>query len=211
MLLPSSLSYWQPLICSLYLRVCFFFVIFTIFTFYILHIKYVQYLSFLWLISLNNTLQAHPCCKWHIFILSYVWIVFHCIRIYIYMYIYIHTHIQDVIYIYSHTHKCLCSVAKLHLTLCNLMNCSTPGFSVLHYLLEFAQIHVYWVSEANLLISSSATPSSFCLQSFPPSESFLMSRLFVTRGQSIGASASVSVLPMNIKDWYPLGLTGLIP
>ena len=59
-------------------------------------------------------------------------------------------------------------------------------------------------------ISSSAVPSFFCLQSFPTSGSFPMSRLFRTPGQSIGTSALTSVLPMNIQDWFPLGLTGLI-
>ena len=59
-------------------------------------------------------------------------------------------------------------------------------------------------------ISSSAASVSFCLQSFPASGSFPVSRLFVSGGQSIGASASASVLPMNIQDWFPLGLTGLI-
>ena len=61
-----------------------------------------------------------------------------------------------------------------------------------------------------LTISSSATPCSFCLQSFPASESFPMSRLFVSGGKSISASASASVLPVNIQCWFPLGLTGLI-
>jgi len=54
------------------------------------------------------------------------------------------------------------------------------------------------------------TPFSFCLQFFPASGSFPMSWLFALVGQSIGASASASVLPMNIQDWFPLGLTGLI-
>ena len=51
-------------------------------------------------------------------------------------------------------------------------------------------------------------PFSFCLQSFPASGSFPMSQFFVSGGQNIGASASISVLPMNIQDWFPLGLTG---
>ena len=51
---------------------------------------------------------------------------------------------------------------------------------------------------------------SSCLQSFPVWEFFPMSQLFTSGGQSIGASASASVLPMNIQDWLPLGLTGLI-
>ena len=59
-------------------------------------------------------------------------------------------------------------------------------------------------------ILSSVTPFSSCLQSFPASGSFLMSWLFASGGQSIGASAAASVLPMNIQDWFPLGWTGLI-
>ena len=58
--------------------------------------------------------------------------------------------------------------------------------------------------------SSSVVPFSSCPQSFPASGSFPMSRLFASGGQSIGASASASVLPMNIQGWCPLGLTGLI-
>ena len=60
----------------------------------------------------------------------------------------------------------------------------------------------------NLTISSSASPFSFCPQSFTASGSFPVSWLFASGGQSIGASASV--FPMNIQDWFPLGLTGLI-
>ena len=59
-------------------------------------------------------------------------------------------------------------------------------------------------------ISSSVVPFSSCLQSFPASGSFPMSWLFASGGQSIGALASASVLPVNIPDWFPLGLTGLI-
>ena len=59
-------------------------------------------------------------------------------------------------------------------------------------------------------ISSSVVPFSSCLQSFLASGSFPMSQSFASGGQSIGASASASVLPMNIQDWFPLGLTGLI-
>ena len=60
-----------------------------------------------------------------------------------------------------------------------------------------------------LTSSSSAAPFSFCLQSFPASGSFPVSRLFASGGGGIGISASV--LPMNIQGWFPLGLTGLIP
>ena len=58
-------------------------------------------------------------------------------------------------------------------------------------------------------ISSSVIPFS-CLQSFPASGSFPMSQFFASGGQSIGVSASASVLPMNIQGWFPLGLTGWI-
>ena len=60
-------------------------------------------------------------------------------------------------------------------------------------------------------ISSSVIPFSSCPQSFPASESFQMSQLFSSGGQNIGVSASVSVLPMHIQDWFPLGCTGWIP
>ena len=59
-------------------------------------------------------------------------------------------------------------------------------------------------------ISSSVIPFSSRLQSFPASGSFQTSQLFASGGQSIGVSASVSVLPMNIQDWFPLGCTGSI-
>ena len=59
-------------------------------------------------------------------------------------------------------------------------------------------------------ISSSVIPFSSRLQSFPASGSFPMSQFFISGGQSIGVSASASVLPMNIQGWFPLGLTGWI-
>ena len=60
-------------------------------------------------------------------------------------------------------------------------------------------------------ISSSVAVFSFCPQSWPASGSFPTNRLFALDGQSIWASASASVLPMDIQGWFPLGLTGLIP
>ena len=59
-------------------------------------------------------------------------------------------------------------------------------------------------------ISSSVIPFSPCLQSFPASGSFSMSQFFTSGDQIIGVSASASVFPMNIQDWFPLGLTDLI-
>ena len=89
------------------------------------------------------------------------------------------------------------------------MDCRMPSFPVLHYLPEFAQTYplCQWRHPA---ISSAVGPFSSCSQSFPASGSFPMSWLFTSGGQSIGASASASVLPMNIQGWFPLGLTGLI-
>ena len=59
-------------------------------------------------------------------------------------------------------------------------------------------------------IWSSVAPISSCLQSFPASGSFPMSQFFASGSQNIGVSVSASVLLMNIQDWFPLGLTGLI-
>ena len=66
-----------------------------------------------------------------------------------------------------------------------------------------------WSRWCYITISSSATPFSFCLQSFPASGSSPMSQLFTSGGQSIGTSASSSVLPMNVQGWFPLWWTGL--
>ena len=62
----------------------------------------------------------------------------------------------------------------------------------------------------HLTISSSVSHLTSCPQSFPALGPFLMSQLFTSVGQNVGASASASVLPMNIQDWFSLGLTGLI-
>ena len=67
-----------------------------------------------------------------------------------------------------------------------------------------------WSQLCHPTISPSVVPISSCPQSFPASGSFLMSQLFASGGQSIRASASASVLPMNIQDWFPLGWTGWI-
>ena len=64
-----------------------------------------------------------------------------------------------------------------------------------------------WCQQA---ISSSVVPFSSCLQSFPASGYFPMSQFFTSGGQCIGVSASASVLPMNIQDWFPLGYTAYI-
>ena len=102
---------------------------------------------------------------------------------------------------------CCCSVAQSCPTLCNSMDCSIPGFPVLHYLPESAQIHVHWVNYT-IQPPHSLLPPSHNLQYFLVWGSFPMSWLFTSGGQSIGASASV--FPMNIQDWFPLEFTGLI-
>ena len=95
-------------------------------------------------------------------------------------------------------HEKFSSVAQLRPTLCDAMNQSMPGLPVHHQLPEFIQTHVHWVGGT---ISSSVGPFSSCLQFFPASGSFLMRWLFASGAQSIGASASTSVLPMNTQDW----------
>ena len=88
---------------------------------------------------------------------------------------------------------CCCSVAKLCWVLWHPMDCSTPGSSVLHYLPKFAQVmSTELVMLSNYLIL--CCHFSFCLRSFPALGSFTMSQLFVSGGQSTGASASASVL-----------------
>ena len=111
--------------------------------------------------------------------------------------------------------QCCCSVAQSSPTLCNPMDCSTPDFPVLHHLQELAQIYVKSVMLSNHLILCHPLlllchPLLLLPSVFPSMGSFLMSQLFTSGGQSIGASTSASVLPMNIQDWFPLGLTGLI-
>ena len=100
---------------------------------------------------------------------------------------------------------CMCSLAESCLTLCDLMDCGTPGLPAPHHLPESARVCIHWISDAIQQPSHPLLPSSFCPQSFPTSGSFPVSSLFKSGGQSI--EASVSVLLMS---WFPLGLTGLI-
>ena len=111
------------------------------------------------------------------------------------------------------------SVTELCTTRCDHMDRSTPGLPV-------HQQHARppcpspapgdcsdscrWSLWCHPTISSSVVPFSSCLQPFPASGSFLKSQFFAPGGQSFGASASASVLPMNIQDWFPLGWTGWI-
>ena len=96
-----------------------------------------------------------------------------------------------------------------HVQLFAPLNCSMPGYPVLHHLLEFAQTHVHWVSDA-IQPSHLCHPLLLLPQPVPESGSFPMCQLFTSRGQSIGASAIASILPINILGLFPLGWTGLI-
>ena len=89
---------------------------------------------------------------------------------------------------------CCCSVANL----C-LMNCSTPGLSVHHYLLELAQSHVHRVSDAIQPSHPLLSPSPPALDLSQHQGLFQLSQLFASGGQIIGGSALASVLPMNIQ------------
>ena len=101
------------------------------------------------------------------------------------------------------------SFAQSRSTLCDPIDCSTPGFPVHHQLPELAQTHIHQDSDA-IQSSLLCRPLLSCLQSFPASGSFSMSQFFTSGGQSIGVLPSASVLPVNIQDWSPLGWTGWI-
>ena len=89
------------------------------------------------------------------------------------------------------------------------MNGSTPGFPIFHYLPKFAQTRAHWFHNA-IQLSHPLFLSSASAFNLPVSGSSPVSQLFASGGQSIGASASTSVLPMNIQGWFPLGLIDLI-
>ena len=103
------------------------------------------------------------------------------------------------------------SVTQSCLTLCDLTDCNTPGLPVHQQLLEFTQTHIHWVGDA---IQPSHPQPFTSLPAFNLSQNqglfwWVNSSHQVLK--SIGASASASVLPMNIQDWFPLGWTDLIP
>ena len=104
----------------------------------------------------------------------------------------------------------LCSVTKSCLTLCNPVACSMPGFPVLYHLLELAQTYFHWVSDAiqaSCPVSSPSLPA-FYLSRHQSLFQWVSSLHHVTKVSS-AASASAPVLPINIQDWFVLGLTGL--
>ena len=109
----------------------------------------------------------------------------------------------------DHTAVQFSSFAQLSLTLCDPMTqhvrppclSPTPGACS-----NSCPLSRWW----HPTISSSVVPFSSCLQSFPASVSFQMNQIFASSGQSIAVSASSSILPLNIQNWFPLGLNGLI-
>ena len=105
---------------------------------------------------------------------------------------------------------CCCSVAQSCPTLCDLMLFSTPSSSVRHYSPWVCSNSCPLSWWCHPTISSSVAPFSSYLQSFTASGSFPKSQFFASGGQSIVVSASASVLPMNIQDWFPLGWTGWV-
>ena len=102
------------------------------------------------------------------------------------------------------------SITQLCLTLCNPMNCSTPGLPVHQQLPEFTQNSRPLSPWCHPAISSSVIPFSSCPQSLPASEPFPMSQLFAWGGQSTGVSALASFLPKKSKGWSPSEWTGWI-
>ena len=123
--------------------------------------------------------------------------------VYIYIYVYIYRYRYRYIYQFS-------LVTQLCPTLCDPMDWGTPGLPVHHQLPEFTQTHVHWVGDAIQPSHPLLSLSPHRQQCFPASGSFQISQFFTAGGQSIGVSASTSVLPMNIQDWFPLGWTGWI-
>jgi len=115
-----------------------------------------------------------------------------------------------IVFILPYSSVQFSSVAQSHPTLCDPVDCSTPGLPVRHQLLEFTQSHVQWVGNAIQPPHPLSSPSPPSLNLYQHQGHFQMSQLFASGGQSIGISASTSILPMNIQDWSPLEWTGWI-
>ena len=99
-----------------------------------------------------------------------------------------------------------CSVAKLCPNFCDSMDYRNPGFPVLHYLPEIAQTYVHWIDDTIQTSHALSSPSPPALSLSQHQGLFLLSQLFASGGQSVGASDSASVLPMNIQGWFLLEL-----
>ena len=100
-----------------------------------------------------------------------------------------------------------CSVAQSCPTLCDPMDCSTPGLPVPHHLPKFAQVHVHCISDV-IQPSYSLIPASPSALNLSQHQGHFQSQLLASSDQNTGAS--VSVFPMSIQGWFPLRLTGWI-
>ena len=124
------------------------------------------------------------------------------------VYITVHYVMLHILWVWTRAYVSIIisSVAQSCSTLCDLMDCSTSGFPVHHQLPELAQTHVHWVGDAILpshpLLSPS--PPAFNLSQHQGVFQWVSSSHW---GQSMRVSASASILPMNIQDWFPLRLT----
>ena len=105
---------------------------------------------------------------------------------------------------------CCYSITKSCPTLCDPMDCGTPGFPVPHHLLELAQTHVHWVSDGIQTSHPLSFPSPPVFNLSQHQSLFQWVDSLHQEDQSFGTSASASVLQMNIQGWFPLGWTGLI-
>ena len=116
-----------------------------------------------WIIQDKIAIQVNVCFSpFYVKVATRVYLFnIHCTSVYIHLY--------------------CCSDAKLYLTFCHPMKCKMPGFPVLHYLPEFTQTHVHWISECQATISSSVTPFSSYPQSFPASGWFSVGHFLLSR------------------------------
>ena len=120
--------------------------------------------------------------------------------LYVYLTFYLSVHLLTTLVVVQSL-----SCVRLFTTPWTAARQASPSFIISQSLLKSC-LSSQW---SHPIISSFVVPFSSCLQSFPASESFLMNQLFASGGQSTEASSSATVLPMNIWDWLPLGLTGL--
>ena len=97
------------------------------------------------------------------------------------------------------------SVTQLCLTPCEPMDCNISGLPVHYQLLEFTQTHVHWVGDAIQPSHPLSSPSSATFSHSQHQGLFKWVSFFASGGQCIRVSASESVIPMNIQDWFPLG------
>ena len=118
--------------------------------------------------------------------------------------VYVQLVLPTIVYQYVSSVQFSCSVMSNSLRLHRLQHARPPCPSPTPRAYSNSRSLSWWCHPT---ISSSVIPVSYCLQSFLASGSFPMSQFFTSSGRSIGASASASVLPMNIQDWFPLGWT----